>query len=102
HITENPYFPKALDGHLVLITAILLVALGAVFLKGFKEAIGLAVFIVIVYLFFNLVVISRAVAEAFARPDALRAWWRAATVDSGGLGAALAASLLLFPKLALG
>src|SRR5687768_10543999 len=45
HIVENPLFPRAL-AHPVLLTLILLAALGAIFLKGFREAIWLAVPIV--------------------------------------------------------
>ena len=45
HIIHNPFVPHALD-HPVAVTIVLLTALGAVFLKGFKEAIGIAVVIV--------------------------------------------------------
>ena len=45
HIIHNPFVPAAFD-HPVAVTIVLLTALGAVFLKGFKEAIGLAVVIV--------------------------------------------------------
>ena len=38
HIIENPYVPSALN-HRVAITLILLVLLGGIFLKGFREAI---------------------------------------------------------------
>src|SRR5437879_3467019 len=40
HLLENPYFTSALQGHQVIITLILVALLGAVFLKGFLEAIG--------------------------------------------------------------
>src|SRR5690242_7618151 len=46
HIIENPFAPAFLQGHNVLVTLLLIALLGAVFLKGFKEAIGLAVFLV--------------------------------------------------------
>src|SRR5258706_3575077 len=39
HITSNPFVPRVFD-HRVLLTLVLLAALGAVFLKGFREAIG--------------------------------------------------------------
>ena len=45
HIIHNPFVPASFD-HPVAVTLVLLTALGAVFLKGFKEAIGLAVVIV--------------------------------------------------------
>jgi len=37
---------------------VLLGLLGAVFLKGFKEALGIAVFLVAAYLLLNLVVVA--------------------------------------------
>ena len=49
HIAENPYVPAFLH-HRVAVTLVLICALGAVFLKGFGEAIGIAVAIVILYL----------------------------------------------------
>ena len=45
HIIENPLVPHSLN-HPVALTIFLLTILGAVFLKGFREAIGLAVVIV--------------------------------------------------------
>ena len=57
HIIENPFTPKFLN-HRVIVTLILIAALGAVFLKGFKEAIGLAVVLVIIYIALNLVTIG--------------------------------------------
>ena len=47
----------------------LLALLSAVFLKGFKEAIGLAVAIVGVYLLLNVVVIGRALVEVIQHPE---------------------------------
>ena len=40
HIVENPFAPRFLHGHEVAVTLALVALLGAVFLKGFKEAIG--------------------------------------------------------------
>src|SRR5262245_1881578 len=56
HIIGNPFVPASWN-HPVLLTLMLLAALCAIFLKGFKEAIGLAVVIVGVYLALNTVVI---------------------------------------------
>ena len=41
----------------MLVTLVLLLALGAIFLKGFREAITLAVGLVAVYLALNVVII---------------------------------------------
>src|SRR6188768_1416817 len=43
HLVENPHVPALFDGHEVAITLGLLALLGAVFLRGFTEAIGVAV-----------------------------------------------------------
>src|SRR5215217_6247080 len=43
HLLENPYVSGFLSGHEVLLTVGLLLVLGAVFLAGFKEAVGVAV-----------------------------------------------------------
>src|SRR5215204_6615532 len=55
HVIENPFVQGNLHflEHPVLITLILIAILGAVFLKGFKEAIGIAVVLVGIYLFLN-------------------------------------------------
>src|ERR1700760_746578 len=49
HIVENPNAPALLHGHQVAITLVLLALLGAVFLRGFTEAIGIAVGLVAAY-----------------------------------------------------
>src|SRR3712207_2347610 len=46
HVAENPLVPTFLHGQEVAITLVLLAVLGAIFLKGFREAIGIAVLIV--------------------------------------------------------
>src|SRR5690242_10241696 len=57
HIIENPFTPVAVK-HEIGVTLILVALLGAIFLKGFKEAIGVAVVLVFVYLFLNVIVLS--------------------------------------------
>jgi len=63
HLIENPNLRSTLAGHQVAITLFLLALLGAVFLRGFTEAIGVAVALVAVYLALNVVVISVALAH---------------------------------------
>src|SRR5215204_3679013 len=53
HIIENPMAPPWMN-HPIAVTLILLAGLGAVFLKGFREAVGLAVPIVGIYLALNI------------------------------------------------
>src|SRR6187455_891990 len=49
HVLENPLVPEFLDGHQVAITLLLIALLGGIFLRGFTEAIGIAVGLVAVY-----------------------------------------------------
>jgi hypothetical protein len=49
HLLENPYAPDFLHGRQFVVTLVLLAALAAVFLRGFSEAIGIAVVLVAVY-----------------------------------------------------
>src|ERR687893_478289 len=69
HVAENPLVPSFLHGQEVAITLALLAYLGAVFLKGFKEAIGIAVFIVGAYLLLNLVVVGVGFHEIATQPQ---------------------------------
>ena len=62
-IIENPFAPTSFHNQAVPITLILLALLGAVFLKGFKEAIGIAVGLVVLYLALNAVVIAAGIEQ---------------------------------------
>src|SRR5215207_4591339 len=79
HALENPFVQNRLSflEHPVVITLILVSLLGLVFLKGFKEAIGIAVGLVAVYLFLNLITIGRAIYEVATHPDLFGNWERA-------------------------
>src|SRR5918997_1346770 len=102
HVTENPLVPSFLHGREVLITLALLGALGAVFLKGFREAIGIAVFIVAAYLLLNLVVVGVGFYEIASHPQSFVGWQNALFANYGNPLLMLGASLLVFPQLALG
>ena len=102
HIVENPLVPSLLHGREVLITLVLLAVLGAVFLKGFKEAIGIAVFIVGAFLLTNLVVVVVGFYEIFSDPSSLADWRGSLSADYGSPLVMLGVSLLVFPQLALG
>ncbi len=47
HVVENPFAPAGLQGQEVVVTLVFVALLGAVFLKGFSEAIGIAVVLVL-------------------------------------------------------
>src|SRR6478735_3859987 len=102
HLIENPNLRSTLTGHQVVITLFLLALLGAVFLRGFTEAIGLAVALVGVYLALNVVVIGVSLWQIAAHPHLVPDWTAALTQQHGDPLAMLGVSLLVFPKLALG
>src|SRR4051795_3815095 len=62
HFNQNPFVPTALKSQMG-VTLVLLALLGAVFLKGFREAIGIATILVGVYLALNVFVTSAALWE---------------------------------------
>ena len=101
HLIENPLMPEWLH-HPVLLTLVLLFVLGAVFMRGFSEVIGLAVAIVAVYLALNAVVIAKGISLIVAHPGLLRGWRSALAGQHGSPVMMLAAAMIVFPKLALG
>jgi len=101
HIIENPMAPHWMN-HPVLVTLLLLAALGAVFLKGFREAVGLAVPIVAIYLVLNVILIAHELRLVWAQPDPFGGWFAAARAQHGGFAMMSVLALLYFPKLALG
>ena len=112
HIIENPFVGEHLKflNHRIIITLVLVGLLGGIFLKGFKEAIGIAVVLVTTYLALNLIVISSGLYEIFTHPDLLPNWRDAlfTSINEDGIAqprgifGILAMSLIVFPKLALG
>ena len=101
HIRENPFAGDFLKAHTILITLILIAILGGIFLKGFREAIGIAVVLVTLYLLLNVIVISVSLYEVATHPSLLVDWKTALFTAHGNPLAMLGISLLLFPKLAL-
>ncbi|MFN8496415.1 MAG: amino acid transporter [Anaerolineae bacterium] len=102
HAIENPFMPAFLHGQQIALTLLLISVLAAVFLRGFKEAIGLAVILVGVYLLLNAVVVSVGLYQAFNHPVAVLDWRHAIFTSYGSPAAAILVAMLLFPKLALG
>jgi len=108
HILENPFVAVSFPilHHEVIVTLVLVGLLGAVFLRGFNEAIGIAVFIVAFFIFLNTITIGVGIYEIFwVRPEVFANWqaavWASPKVEGNILWLAVAA-LYVFPKLALG
>lgn len=114
HLVHNPFWhrvPTWASGQM-RITMFLLVMLGAVFLRGFREVIGVAVVIVGAYLLLNLIVLGSGCWYLAWHPDAITAWYDAVMSGDWHLEhkpltgydgwTIVATCLLLFPKLAVG
>jgi hypothetical protein len=114
HLIHNPFWeetPDWLRSQLV-VTMFLLVLLGASFMRGYRDVVGLAVAIVAVYLTLNAMVIGSGLFYVLNHPDMLMAWYADVTSGNWHLEkpplaghdwlTIVAICLLLFPKLALG
>ena len=102
HIIQNPHVPAALHGQQMAITLVLLALLGAVFLKGFTEAIVIAVALVAVYLALNVVVVAVGLQKVATTSGLVTDWGHALTAQHGSPVMMVAIALLVFPRLALG
>ena len=101
HMLENPYLPPFLEGQAVLITVVLLLILGGVFLLGFSEAVAVAIPLVGVFLLLNAIIIGTGIYDAVTQPGALSDW-TAALTTFGGFGNIAGPAILAFPLLVLG
>ncbi|MFG3517262.1 APC family permease [Streptomyces bobili] len=102
HLVENPHLTDALHDKQVLITLVLVALLGAVFLKGFLEAIGVAVALVGVYLALNAVVVTVGLWHVATESHVVTDWSNALTAEHGNVFVMIGVALIVFPKLALG
>lgn len=120
HMIHNPlwnYAPAFLrswteDSQRMALTILLLVVLGASFMRGFREVISLAVVVVGLYLLLNLIVIGSGLVYLLRDPHPVAVWfehlhsgeWHIEhqPIPGHGLLAAVGISILFFPKLALG
>ena len=114
HLVHNPYWqhaPAWLQNQMA-VTIFLLIMLGSMFMRGFKEVILIAVTLVTIYLALNALVIGSGVWFLLMHPEKLEYWY--AAVKSGDwhidrppvsghtLLSIIAVCFLFFPKLALG
>jgi hypothetical protein len=111
HFTQNPLMPAWLHGQNLVLTILLIAVLGLVFLKGFREAIGIAVALVSVYLLLNLVIVLVCGADILQHPalvtgthGLLANIMQQKTLfgQHGNILFAVGFALIVFPKLALG
>ncbi|MGW3245280.1 amino acid transporter [Streptomyces sp. NPDC001070] len=102
HLVENPHLNSVLQGQQMLITLLLVALLGAVFMKGFLEAIGVAVALVGIYLALNVVVVIVGMWHVATAGHVVTDWSSALTAQHGNVLVMVGVALLVFPKLALG
>ncbi|MEV7980513.1 amino acid transporter, partial [Streptomyces sp. NPDC086519] len=102
HLVENPHLTDFLHGKQLIITLLLVALLGAVFLKGFLEAIGVAVALVGVYLALNVVVVIVGFYHVITAEHVITDWSSALTAEHGNVFVMIGVALIVFPKLALG
>ncbi|MEV5516609.1 amino acid transporter [Streptomyces flaveolus] len=102
HLVENPHLADALHDKQLIITLILIALLGAVFLKGFLEAIGVAVVLVGTYLALNVVVVVSGLWHVATEGHVVTDWSSALTAEHGNVFVMIGVALIVFPKLALG
>jgi hypothetical protein len=104
HAVANPYLHPYFGNAQFGLTTLLLLILATVFFIGFREAINLAVAIVIPFLFLNLVVLGAGMVHILRHP-ALITHWRLDMLSNSPHGSWMGIfliSAILFPKLALG
>ncbi len=106
HIIENPFVRDHLPAFLsdrIGVTTLLLAALAGIFLAGFREAIGVSVLLVTIYLVLNAAVIGASLSELILHHQHFIYDWKAGVTEQfKSWPKMIGISLLLFPKLALG
>jgi hypothetical protein len=117
HLIHNPFWAEHTPPWLhsqMAITMFLLVLLGATFLRGFREVIGVAVVVVGVFLVLNLIVIVSGLVYIALNPALVQTWLDQVQTGDWQLDVShlpvqetdwltiLAVCFILFPKLALG
>ncbi|MDZ8259170.1 amino acid transporter [Nostoc sp. ChiQUE01b] len=102
HIIENPLTPNWLHNQAIAVTLILIALLGAVFLRGFREAIGIAVVLVGAYLLLNFIVVGVGLYQILNHTETIPSWQTALFARHSNPLILIGISLFIFPKLALG
>ncbi len=101
HVVENP-FMKTYSFSPIAVTDMLLLVLAGIFLLGFREAIGVAIVLVGIYLSLNLVVVGVCFNQILLNQQPIHEWLGRLTSKYPSVAEMFFVSALLFPKLALG
>jgi Amino acid permease len=101
HVIHNPFTPSWMS-HQLGVTLILLSILAGIFLKGFKEAINIAVVLVAIYLVLSAIITGVALFHLAEAPHLFVTWKETLFAQHSSISNMLGMSVILFPKLALG
>lgn len=101
HFVENPLVPSALRNEL-WVTIVLILLLGGIFLKGFREAIGVCMVLVSAYIVLNAVTLVVCSQELIRHPELFSNWTNLLAQNHGNAASIAIASALAFPQLVLG
>jgi predicted DNA-binding WGR domain protein len=101
HIVQLPGISAPFTDRLCVTIGLLLI-LCAVFLRGFREAVGLCVLVAFAYLVCNAVLMTRCLQEIAAHPQLLSIWHAGLFQSFHSLPRMIGLSLIMFPGLALG
>ncbi len=101
HFVENPLVPYFLHDRM-MVTFGMLALLGAIFLIGFKEAIGVSVLLVAAYLSLNAAILYVCGNHIANNPVSVEHWWHKLLMQHHSVWNMIGLSAYLFPKLALG
>ncbi|MFE9202317.1 amino acid transporter [Micromonospora sp. NPDC007230] len=105
HLLENPKLPASVPHGAtaaVLVTVVLLLILGGVFLMGFSEAVQVAIPLVAVFLALNAVVVVVGLGQVAAHPEVLNGWLELLTAQVTNVSDLVGPAVLAFPLLVLG
>ncbi len=101
HIMENPWIPR-FQYDQVIVTSVLVLILGGIFLRGFKSALAASTWIVGFYLFVNLILLTYCSFYIASQPQLVFQWFAALSSSHPDVTGIIVASCLAFPHLALG
>lgn len=101
HLSENPLTPPWMD-HRVLVSVLMVLLLGAVFWRGFHEAIGVAMCLVTTYLGLNLVVLAAGFHNIWNEFTLVEEWSHKVVIEHPEPWRLVLVMVLVFPRLALG
>lgn len=101
HAVANPYLSPYIGRDNLKLTVLLLLILAVIFLIGFREAIVVATILAVPFIVLNVVILATGLFKICQHLE-LITHWRAGLTAHTNLSGVMVASVIVFPKLALG